>query len=98
MDIRIFKAADDLDDGIHFANVGEELVAETFPGAGAFYEAGDVHEFNGGGNRDLGFGDAFQHGQTGIGNGHDADIGVDGAEGIVGGHRLAGAGDGVEQG
>ena len=98
MDVRIFKAADDLDDGIHFANVGEEFIAETFAGAGAFYEAGDVHKFNGGGNGDLRFGDGFEHGQAGIGDGDDADIGVNGAEGIVGGHRLAGAGDGVEQG
>ena len=33
-----------------------------------------------------------------VGHGDDADVGVDGAEGIVGRLRLAGAGDGVEQG
>ena len=35
--------------------------------------------------------------QPRVGHGDDADVGVDGAEGIVGRLRLAGAGDGVEQ-
>ena len=29
MDVRVLKTADDLDDGIHFADVGEEFVAQT---------------------------------------------------------------------
>ena len=36
--------------------------------------------------------------EPGVGHGDDADVRIDGAEGIVGRLRLAGAGDGVEEG
>ena len=39
------EAADDLKDGIDFADVGEKLVAEAFTDAGTFDNAGDINEF-----------------------------------------------------
>ncbi len=50
MDVIIFEAAHDLDDGVDFSDVGEELVTESFAGAGAADEAGDVNELDGGGD------------------------------------------------
>jgi len=41
-DVFIVEAAHDVDDGVGFADVGQELVAEAFALAGASDEAGDV--------------------------------------------------------
>ena len=46
MDVLVLEAADDLDDGVHFADVGQELVAEAFALARALDEAGDVDELD----------------------------------------------------
>ena len=79
------------------ADVAEELVAEAFTLAGAFDEAGDVDELHGGGDDGLGLDDGGDFGEAVVGHGDDADVGVDGAEGIVGRLRLGG-GEGVEDG
>ena len=47
MDVRVLEAADHLHDGVHLADVREELVAEAFALARALHEAGDVHELDG---------------------------------------------------
>jgi hypothetical protein len=39
-----------MDDGIDFADIGEELVAETLTLGGATHQAGDIDEFQAGGN------------------------------------------------
>lgn len=49
-DIVVFEATDDLDDGVGFADIGEEFVSEAGSLAGAFDEASDIDEFNSGGN------------------------------------------------
>jgi hypothetical protein len=49
-DVAVLKAAHDMHDGVHFADVAEEFVAEAFALARAFHEAGDVHELDGGGD------------------------------------------------
>ena len=41
-DVGIVEAADDVEDGVHVADVGEELVAHPVPGGCAAREAGDV--------------------------------------------------------
>ena len=97
MDVVVLEAADDLDDGVDFADVGEEFVAEPLPGAGALDEAGDVDELEDGGDNFLRLGDGAEFFQALIGDGDDAVVGVDGAEGIVGRLRLAGARDRVEE-
>ena len=44
-DIVILEAAQHVDDRIHLADVGEELVAQALALAGAAHQAGDIHEF-----------------------------------------------------
>ena len=98
MDVGVVKAAHDLHDGVHFADVREKFISQTFALARAFDEAGDVHKFNRRRNDDAGFGDALQHIHAFIGHRDDADVRVNGAERIVRGLGLARARDGVEQG
>ena len=96
-DVVVLKTADNLHNGVDFANGGEELVAETFALAGAGDEAGDVDEFDGGRYDDVGLGDGFQDVGALVRNNHDTHVRVDRAERIVGGLRLAGTGEGVEE-
>jgi len=95
--IVVFETAYDLDDGVDFADVGEELVAEAFAGGGAADEAGDINELEGGRDGFLRFNEGGEDFETLIGNFNHAYVGLDGAEGVVGGLGL-GRCDGVEQG
>ena len=54
MNVRIRKAADHLNDRVHFANVMEKLITETFACARAFHQAGDVDQLDGSGDNFLG--------------------------------------------
>ncbi len=88
----IFEAAHDVNDGVHFADIGEELIAQSLALGGAFHEAGNVDKLDGGGS---GLGGAGQLGDPReplVRNGHDAHVGVDRAERIV-----FGRGPGVAQ-
>jgi hypothetical protein len=57
MDVCVVEAAHDLHNGVHFADVGEEFIAETLALRRALDEAGDVHEFNRRRNDDVRLGD-----------------------------------------
>ena len=46
MNIGIFEAADDLHDGVDFADVREKFIPEAFARGRAFDEAGDVHKLD----------------------------------------------------
>ena len=85
-------------DGIDLTDVAEEFVAQAFALARAFDETSDVHELDGGRYQLRGPGELRQHGEALIRHGHDAGVRLDGAEGIVGCLRLAGAGDSVKKG
>ena len=50
-DIVVFEAAHDLDDGVGFADGGEELVAEAGALGGPLDQAGDIDELDGGGHQ-----------------------------------------------
>jgi len=82
-DFGVGEAADDVQDRVGLADVREELVAEAFTLAGAFDDAGDVDELHGGGDDGVG----LDHGDDAIhavvGEGHDADVGIDGAKRVV---------------
>jgi hypothetical protein len=97
MNVRVLKTAHDLDDGVHFADVAEEFVAETFAFRRALHQPGDIHELDGGGNDDGGLRDPSQRRQPRVRHGHDADVRIDRAKRIIGRLRLPRAGDGVEQ-
>jgi hypothetical protein len=64
MNVGVLEAADDLDDGIHFADVAEELVAEAFALRGAANQAGDIDELDGGRDLGLDLGHGGQPGQA----------------------------------
>ena len=96
-DFRVVEAADDVTDCVGGADVAEKLVAETFALGCAFDETGDVDELHGCGDERFGLDEFGDFGEALIGHGDDAGVGVDGAEGIVGGLRL-GRGEGVEDG
>ncbi len=61
-DVVVFETAHDLDDGIDFADVGEEFVAESGTFGGAFDEARDIDELDGGGDEFLRSGDFREDG------------------------------------
>jgi hypothetical protein len=98
MNVGIFEAAHDLDDGIHLADVTEELVAESFALRGAPDQAGDIDELEGGGDLGGDLGDGGELRETWIRDADDAEVGFDGAKGIVFGWGLMGTGESVEEG
>jgi hypothetical protein len=92
-DVRVFKAANDLNDGIGLTDMGKELVSKPFTLRGAFDQAGDIDKAHCG--RD----DLFAVGLLGedlearVVEIDDAEIGVDGAKRVVfRGDLLAGQG------
>ena len=97
-DVVFLEATHNVDDCVDFADVGEELVAEAFALVGALDQAGNVDELDRGGDDRAGLEEQFEAGQTIIGDGDNADVGLDGAERIIGDRRLVGAGDCVEEG
>src|SRR5439155_11385551 len=46
MNVRIFEAAHDLYNRVHFPNVMEKLVSQAFARACSFHQAGDIDELN----------------------------------------------------
>ncbi len=98
VDVIIGEAADDVDDGIDFADVGEELVAEAFALACAADEAGDIDDLDDGGDDFWGSAEGGEGLEARVGDGDDAGVGFDGAEGVVSSLGFAGAGEGVEEG
>src|SRR5476649_155372 len=95
--VLVFEAADHVGDGVGFADVGQELVAQAFTFGGARHEAGDVDELHGGRQDALGVDDGCQGRQAWVRHGHDATVRFDGAEGEVL-RRDTGFGQRVEQG
>ena len=96
-DLGAFETADHMDDGVHFPDVGQKLVAEPLAFGGAFHQTCNIHKLDDGRGvfvRIVHFG---QHVQPPVRHCHNPHIGFNGAERIVG--RLgAGVGDGVEKG
>ena len=82
-DVGVLEAATDLDDGIDFADVAEELIAEPLPFAGPFDDAGDVDELDRRGD-DFLRNDVFRDPlQAAVGHADDAFVGLDGTKRIV---------------
>ena len=67
MNVAVFEAAHDLDDRVHFADVAEELVAESFARARAFHEPGDIDELDRGRNDFLRMRKLREHSRRGSG-------------------------------
>ena len=82
--VLIVEAAQHVQNGIRFTNVGQELVAQPFALAGPFHQSGNVHNFHGSGHYTVGVHQPGQFVQTVIGHRNHAHIGLDGAEREVG--------------
>ena len=96
-DIGIVEAADDVADSVGGANVAEELVAQAFALTCAFDQSGDVDELHGGGHGAVGLDEAGDAVEPLVGHGDHADVGIDGAERVVGRLRFC-CGEGIEDG
>jgi hypothetical protein len=96
--VAILKAAHDVHDGVHLADVTEEFVPEPLALARAFHEAGDVHELNGRRDQLHRAGDLRQNCQAFIGHDDHALIRLDGAKRIIRRLRLPCACDRIEEG
>ena len=96
-DVLVLEAAHHLDDGGALADVGQELVAQSLTLARALDEAGDVDEIDEGVNGFFRLGLGRQRVHAGVRHGNSGLVGLDGAEGIVGGLSVLGLGQGVEK-
>ena len=45
--IGIFKTTHHMNDGIHLADVGQELISQSFPVGCSFYQTCNIHELDG---------------------------------------------------
>ena len=96
--VGVFEAAHDMKQGVCIADMAQELVAQPFSLAGAFHQAGDIHEFDGRLNDPVHFGDLRDPVQPGIRDRDHSLVGLDRAEGIIGNFRLLSACKDIEQG
>ena len=83
-DVVVLEAAHDIGDGVHLADVAEELVAEAFALRRAAHEPGDVDEGQPGRQDLRRLADRCQLVEPLVRHADLADIGLDGAERIVG--------------
>ncbi len=83
-DVIVLEATHHVYDSIYLAYVGEELVAETFAFAGAFYEAGDVYKLDCCGQNALGVNKTFEGLETFIRHGNDPHVRFYCTEGEIG--------------
>ena len=82
-DVLVVEAADNVNNGVHLANVGQELVAKALTLACAAYQTGDIHELDHSRRGLLCVIEFGQRLQTLVRYSDHADIRVDGAERIV---------------
>ena len=87
-DVAVLETAHDVGDCVAFANIGEKLIAEPFAFRGAAHEAGNVDKREPGRNDLLRAGDFRERREARVRHRHVADVGIDGAERIIG--RLRG--------
>ena len=97
-DIVIVKAAHHVHNGLAFTNMAQELVAQACALACALYKARNIAEFNDCRSFFICFPQLGQFVQAGIGHGHDAAVGLNGAERIVGRLCVLGAGECIKKG
>ena len=79
-DVVIVEATQYVQDCICLADIGEEFVSQPFPFAGAFYEAGNIYDFDRSRDNTLGMFDFSQLVQTFVRYGDHADIRFDRTE------------------
>ena len=95
--VRVVEAADHVDDRVDFTDVRQELVAESLALGRALDQAGDVHELDHRRDLLLGLDELVQPLEARVGDLDHADVGLDGAEGVVLRRGGLGRGESVEQ-
>ncbi len=90
------KTADHMDDGVAFADIGEEFIAQPFAFRRAAHKAGNIDEFDRGGCVFLRVVQVGKPVEAFIRHGDHPDVRLNGAERII--RRLrAGVGNGIEK-
>ena len=89
-DVLVVEAAHDVNDRARLADIAEELVAQAFALRSAFDEAGDVHEFDRGGDDGFRLDQSIELAEPYIRHRHDPRIGFDGAKRVVLGLNASG--------
>ena len=95
-DVVVVEGAHHLADGVGLADGGQELVAQPLPLRRAAHEAGDVDEGHRRRHHRRAVVEIGQLRQPRVGHGHDAHVGLDGGEGVVGRQHLV-VGERVEE-
>ena len=97
-DVAVIEAADHMDDGVDFADMAEEFVAQALAAARPAHQPGDVDKFDLRGGHLRRMLDFRQRRQALVRHRNAGHIGLDGAKGIVLGRRLCGRGQAIKQG
>ena len=97
-DLVVFETAHDVEDRLHFANLGEKFIAEPLALAGAAHQAGDIHHFQHGGHDGGGFSNLGEALQIAVRHRHAAGIGLDRTERIIADLRLGRIAERVKEG
>src|SRR5579872_6578116 len=95
--VAVFEATDDMGDGVAFADIGEELIAQPLALGRAPHEAGNVDEGQASGDDFFGAGDFSKRGETRVRHGDVADIRLDRAERVIRRLRRRGLGERVKK-
>ena len=82
--LSVLKAADNVNNRVYFADIGEKFISQTFTLGSALYKTCDVHKFDDGRGNLFRVVHLCQCIQTVVGNSNGADVWFDGAEGVVG--------------
>ena len=97
MNIGAFKTAHHLHNRVHFANVTEKLVAQSFARAGAFHQPGDIDELDRSRHDFLRMRQFREDIESRVGHRHHADVRIDRAKGIIFRRCFVRSGDGVKE-
>src|SRR6185312_12455953 len=95
--VAVLETAQNVDDGVHFADIGQELVAKALTLRSATHQTGDSDELERCRHDFRRFADSREHVQTFVGHRDAANIRLDGAERVIGRLRRGGGRQGVEQ-
>ena len=97
LDVGVVETANHVDDRVHLANVGEELISQPFSLARSLHQSGDIQELDRRGDRLLRLHDVREGIQARIGDGDDPGVRFNGRERIVR-HQGTRTGQGIEEG
>jgi hypothetical protein len=97
MDVVVLETAHDLDDRVHLADMGQELVAQPLALARALDQPGDIHELEHRRHELLRFREIGELLQPLVRHGDNTGVRIDRAERIIGRLRLAGLRDCIEK-